>query len=64
MVELTLESAAIGVVALAALNLAARAALHLYKTFLRPPKKLSKYGKWAVVTGATGTFFFGGGVAF
>ena len=25
----------------------------LYRTVLRPGKKVSKYGKWAVVTGAT-----------
>lgn len=25
----------------------------LYKGMIRPPKKLTKYGKWAVVTGAT-----------
>jgi len=25
----------------------------VYKTFLRPSKNLTKYGSWAVVTGAT-----------
>ncbi len=27
--------------------------LAVYKSFLRPGKKLTKYGKWAIVTGAT-----------
>ena len=54
MVDLTLENAAVGVVAFTALNLVAKAALNLYKTFLRPAKNLKRYGKWAVVTGATG----------
>jgi hypothetical protein len=54
MVALTLETASVGIVALGVLNLATRAILHLYKTFLRPAKNLKKYGKWAVVTGATG----------
>lgn len=54
MVELSVETAALGVVALVALNLSVKAILHLYKTFLRPGKSLKKYGKWAVVTGATG----------
>ena len=27
--------------------------LSAYKSFLRPGKKLTKFGKWAVVTGAT-----------
>lgn len=26
----------------------------LFVTFLRPGKNLKKYGKWAIVTGATG----------
>ena len=55
MVELTLESAAIGICGLIAANFVLRATLNLYKTFLRPAKPLKKYGKWAVVTGATGT---------
>jgi orotate phosphoribosyltransferase len=54
MVEFTLETAAVGIVALGAINLATRACLHLYKTFVRPSKNLKKYGKWAVITGATG----------
>mmetsp|Transcript_32931 Transcript_32931/g.80029 ORF Transcript_32931/g.80029 Transcript_32931/m.80029 type:complete len:316 (+) Transcript_32931:123-1070(+) len=53
MAELTLESAAIGICGLIAANLVLRATLNLYKTFLRPAKPLKKYGKWAVVTGAT-----------
>ena len=52
--DLTFETAACGIVALAALNLALKAVSHVYKTFLRPAKNLKKYGKWAVVTGATG----------
>jgi hypothetical protein len=55
MVEFTLETAAVGIVALSAINLATRAIMHLYKTFVRPAKNLKKYGKWAVITGATGT---------
>mmetsp|Transcript_4271 Transcript_4271/g.8886 ORF Transcript_4271/g.8886 Transcript_4271/m.8886 type:complete len:314 (-) Transcript_4271:287-1228(-) len=51
--DLTFETAACGIVALAALNLALKAVSHVYKTFLRPAKNLKKYGKWAVVTGAT-----------
>jgi hypothetical protein len=54
MVEFTIETAAVGIVGLVALNLASRALLHLYKTFLRPGKNLKRYGKWAVITGATG----------
>jgi hypothetical protein len=54
MFEVTVETIAVGVVGLAALNLATRALAHLYKTFLRPAKNLKKYGKWAVITGATG----------
>lgn len=54
MVELTLETAAVGIVALGALSLATRAVSHLFKTFVRPAKNLKKYGKWAVITGATG----------
>lgn len=54
MVEFTLETAAVGIVALAAVQLATRAVLHVYKTFVRPAKNLRKYGKWAVITGATG----------
>ena len=53
-IPLTIETAACGVVALAALNLCLRVVSNLYKTFLRPAKNLKKYGKWAVVTGATG----------
>ena len=53
-ISLTIETAACGVVALAALNLCLKAVSNLYKTFLRPAKNLKKYGKWAVVTGATG----------
>lgn len=53
-IPLTIETAACGVVALAALNLCLKAVSNLYKTFLRPAKNLKKYGKWAVVTGATG----------
>ena len=56
MVELTLETAAVGIVGLAALNLAFRAVSHIFKTYLRPGKNLKRYGKWAVVTGATGTW--------
>lgn len=54
MVDATIESAAVAIVGLCALNLAGKALLHLYKTFLRPGKNLKKLGKWAVVTGATG----------
>lgn len=54
MVEFTLQTAAVGIVALGAINLATRAVLHLFNTFVRPAKNLKKYGKWAVVTGATG----------
>jgi hypothetical protein len=46
-------AAALALVALAAL-LTTKAFLHLFKTFLRPGKELEHYGKWAVVTGATG----------
>ena len=53
-IELTVETACVGIVALAALNLCLRAVSNIYKTFLRPAKNLKKYGKWAVVTGATG----------
>lgn len=52
-ISLTFETAACGIVALAALNLCLKAVSNLYKTFLRPAKNLKKYGKWAVVTGAT-----------
>ena len=54
MVELTAETACVGIVAVGALGLALRAVSNLYKTFLRPAKNLKKYGKWAVITGATG----------
>ena len=55
MVEYKLiETAAVGIVTLTALNLLVKALSHLYKTFLRPAKNFKKYGKWAVVTGATG----------
>lgn len=50
---LTFENVACGVVALAALNLCMKAVSNVYKTFLRPGKDLKKYGRWAVVTGAT-----------
>jgi len=49
----TFENVACGVVALAAINLCLKAVSNIYKTFLRPAKDLKKYGKWAVVTGAT-----------
>lgn len=49
-----IENVAVGIVGLIGLNLAFKAASHLYKSFLRPAKNLKKYGKWAVVTGATG----------
>eukprot|EP00934_Nitzschia_sp_Nitz4_P003368 Nitzschia sp. Nitz4//scaffold70_size99833//56529//57559//NITZ4_004599-RA/size99833-snap-gene-0.133-mRNA-1//1//CDS//3329557147//3358//frame0 len=49
----TLESVAVGIVGLLGLNLAVKAFTHLYKTFLRPGLSLKKFGKWAVVTGAT-----------
>jgi len=49
----TFETAACGIVALATLNLCMKAVSNLYKTFLRPAKSFKKYGKWAVVTGAT-----------
>jgi hypothetical protein len=55
MVELTVETAAVGICGIIAINLVLRATLNLYKTFLRPAKPLKKYGKWAVITGATGT---------
>lgn len=50
---LTFENAACGIVVLAALKLCLKAVSNIYKTFLRPAKDLKKYGKWAVVTGAT-----------
>jgi len=54
MVEYKLiETAAVGIVALKLLNIFVRAVNHLWKTFLRPAKKMNKYGQWAVVTGAT-----------
>jgi hypothetical protein len=53
-ISLTFENVACGIVALAALNLCMKAVSNVYKTFLRPAKNLKKYGKWAVVTGATG----------
>lgn len=49
----TFENAACGIVVFAALNLCLKAVSNIYKTFLRPAKDLKKYGKWAVVTGAT-----------
>ena len=52
--DISLEQAALGIVGLIGLNLAFKAASHLYKTFLRPGKDLKKFGKWAIVTGATG----------
>jgi hypothetical protein len=51
---ITVEKAAVGIVALIALNLVGKAALNLYKTFLRPGRDLKRVGKWAVITGATG----------
>jgi len=55
MVEYKLiETAAVGFFSLTALNLFVKALSNLYKTFLRPAKNFKKYGKWAVVTGATG----------
>ena len=51
----TLEVVAVHLVGLIGFNLAFRALAHFYKTFLRPGKNLAKLGKWAVVTGATGT---------
>eukprot|EP00534_Pseudo-nitzschia_fraudulenta_P002001 CAMPEP_0201119354 /NCGR_PEP_ID=MMETSP0850-20130426/3508_1 /ASSEMBLY_ACC=CAM_ASM_000622 /TAXON_ID=183588 /ORGANISM="Pseudo-nitzschia fraudulenta, Strain WWA7" /LENGTH=315 /DNA_ID=CAMNT_0047385031 /DNA_START=49 /DNA_END=996 /DNA_ORIENTATION=- len=51
--DVTFENVACGIVALATLNLCMKAVSHLYKTFLRPSKNFKKYGKWAVVTGAT-----------
>ena len=57
--DITLEKAAVGIVGLFGLNLALKALSHLYKTFLRPAKDLKKLGKWAVVTGATGTMNVG-----
>ncbi|CAJ1954559.1 unnamed protein product [Cylindrotheca closterium] len=53
MVDSTIETAAVAIVGLFALNLAGKALLHVYKTFLRPGKNLKKLGKWAVITGAT-----------
>lgn len=54
MSDITIETAATGLVGFWALSLVGRAVLHIYKTFLRPGKNLKKLGKWAVVTGATG----------
>lgn len=51
--NLTFENVACGIVILAATKLCLKAASNIYKTFLRPAKDLKKYGKWAVVTGAT-----------
>jgi hypothetical protein len=47
----------VGIVAAIGVYLAGKAAIHLYKTFLRPGKNLKTLGKWAVVTGATGKSF-------
>mmetsp|Transcript_3972 Transcript_3972/g.10502 ORF Transcript_3972/g.10502 Transcript_3972/m.10502 type:complete len:84 (+) Transcript_3972:88-339(+) len=33
---------------------ASKAVIHFFKTFLRPARDLKKFGKWAVITGATG----------
>lgn len=52
--DITLEKAAVGIVGLMGLNLVLKAVTHLFKTFLRPGKDLKRFGKWAVVTGATG----------
>mmetsp|Transcript_2603 Transcript_2603/g.7435 ORF Transcript_2603/g.7435 Transcript_2603/m.7435 type:complete len:316 (-) Transcript_2603:131-1078(-) len=51
--DITLEKAAVGIVGLMGLNLVLKAVTHLFKTFLRPGKDLKRFGKWAVVTGAT-----------
>jgi len=51
--SLTFENVACGIVVLAAVKLGLKAVSNIYKTFLRPGKDLKKYGKWAVVTGAT-----------
>jgi len=51
--SLTFENVACGIVLLAALKLCINAVSNIYKTYLRPAKDLKKYGKWAVVTGAT-----------
>jgi hypothetical protein len=59
LVTMTLETAAVAIVGLIGLNLALKAGIHLFKTFLRPAKDLKKFGKWAVVTGATGKIFMG-----
>lgn len=48
-----IETAAVGIASLVLLNLVAKALSNVYKTFIRPAKDLKKYGKWAVVTGAT-----------
>lgn len=53
MSDMTIEKAAVGLVGLWALNLAGKALLHVYKTFLRPGRNLKKLGKWAIITGAT-----------
>jgi hypothetical protein len=47
----------VGIVAAIGVYLVGKAAIHLYKTFLRPGKNLKNLGKWAVVTGATGKSF-------
>ena len=52
--DISLETVSVSIVGLFGLNLAFKAVSHLYKTFLRPAKDLTKLGKWAVVTGATG----------
>ena len=52
--NLTFEKVACGIVAFATLNLCIKAVSNLYKTFLRPAKNFKKYGKWVVITGATG----------
>lgn len=52
--DLSFEKVSCGIVLLAALNLGLKAVSNIYKTFLRPATNFKKYGKWAVITGATG----------
>eukprot|EP00536_Pseudo-nitzschia_multiseries_P003990 jgi/Psemu1/64411/estExt_Genemark1.C_640017 len=51
--SLTFEKVSCGIVVLATLNLCLKAVSNIYKTFLRPANNFKKYGKWAVITGAT-----------
>ena len=53
---LTFENVACVIVVLAFSKLCLKAVSHIYKTFIRPAKDLKKYGKWAIVTGATGKY--------